>query len=153
MSTFLRSGSVIRGAAMFAAALMLTLYAAAPAQASMFGDLARRWAALTDGAPAAPLQVAGGTIVQRCVIGKISYCGKYGGSLCERNTTSPKAKADCARWRRACVACHNEMPGCLGGTRTNVAESRCTRCKNRWNACMAEADSNFWPNRSRGIRR
>lgn len=116
----------------------------ATAGATFLSDLTSRWAARYAATPA-PSE----PVVNRCVIGKISYCEKYGGSRCESGNSSPQAKADCARWTRACVACHNEMPSCLGGTRTNVAESLCTRCRNRWNACMQEADGNFWPNRMR----
>lgn len=133
---------------LIAAFVVLTTIAPSPADATLFGDLSRRWAALNS-----PVAMPSEPVVARCVIGKISYCGKYGGALCERSNSSPSAKADCARWTRACLACHNEMPGCLGGTRTNVAASRCTRCKNRWGACMMEADGNFWPNRSAGIKK
>ncbi|NOU06565.1 MAG: hypothetical protein HOO99_10320 [Hyphomicrobiaceae bacterium] len=89
-------------------------------------------------------------VVARCSIGKPSYCFKYGGTLCEKGNSKKNAKGACNAWGQGCLACHNEVPDCLGGTRTNILKAKCERCSTQWQACMAKNDRRHWPNRMRG---
>jgi hypothetical protein len=85
--------------------------------------------------------------VYRCQIGKPSYCGKYGGHLCEMWNSAPGKSAACARWTAACLDCHAEIPACFGHVRPLSTAPSCKRCSTRWHACMARIDRRFWPNR------
>ena len=102
------------------------------------------------GAQSAPQSRAAEPIVARCMIGKPSYCLKYGGTLCEKGTTKKNAKAACAKWTEGCLTCHSAVPTCLNNNRSNVPQSKCDRCRTAWNACMAKNDSRHWPGRLKG---
>jgi hypothetical protein len=89
-------------------------------------------------------------VVARCVIGKPSYCFKYSGTLCEKGNTKKNKKGECNAWGQGCLACHNDVPTCLGGTRTNILKTKCDGCNSKWIACMAKNDRRHWPNRMKG---
>jgi hypothetical protein len=89
--------------------------------------------------------------VPACRIGKPSYCYKYGGTRCPKlNTlggTPEKIEANCEAWTGACLACHGEIPDCLGKPRPKAGSTQCTVCHDAWLACMDKNDAKFWPNR------
>ena len=76
---------------------------------------------------------------ESCFIGKPSYCFKYGGTRCEENTTVPNKTAACSEWTDSCLACHAEIPRCLGrNERTSISAALCDICRTKWTACMKE---------------
>ena len=133
------------------AALAMIIHAPA-ANANIFRDLANRWAELNanTATPVTSPAAKSEPVVARCLIGKPSYCFKYGGTLCEKGNSKKNAKAACARWAEGCLACHNAVPTCLNNNRTNVPQSKCDRCRSTWNSCMATNDRRHWPNRMKG---
>jgi hypothetical protein len=78
-----------------------------------------------------------------CHIGKPSYCGKYGGAICEKTNS----KAVCAKWTAACAACHAAIPACLSNKRPPASSPQCTSCSAKWSACMKKIDKRYWPTR------
>lgn len=78
-----------------------------------------------------------------CHIGKPSYCGKYGGAICEKTNS----KAACIKWTAACGACHAEIPRCLGNKRPASTSPVCTTCTTNWRSCMQKIDRRYWPER------
>jgi hypothetical protein len=78
-----------------------------------------------------------------CHIGKPSYCGKYGGTICEKTNS----KVACAKWTAACGKCHATIPSCLGNKRPPASSAQCTSCSAKWSACMKTIDKRFWPTR------
>lgn len=89
-------------------------------------------------------------MAQSCQVGKISYCFKYGQSICEQGNTSADKVEACKKWTAACVDCHNAIPTCFGGKRPPGASPVCSKCREEWQACMQRIDRRFWPNRMSG---
>jgi hypothetical protein len=87
--------------------------------------------------------------VYSCQIGKPSYCFKYGEGRCPILNTVPNKAAACTNWTRACIDCHTAIPTCLGNKRPLSTAPSCTRCSQKWLACMRTIDQRYWPDRQK----
>ena len=90
--------------------------------------------------------------IYACHIGKPSYCFKYGQGLCEKWNRFGDVADNCARWTNACLACHENIPACLGRRISTSDSILCKTCTRKWHWCMARIDAAFWPDRMTGER-
>jgi hypothetical protein len=96
---------------------------------------------------AVPVSAQSASSGSLCQVGKISYCAKYGRSLCIRHNDAADPTSACTAWEQACVECHTAIPTCFGAKRPTAGGKLCSTCSDQWLACMDRIDAAHYKNR------